>query len=73
MQWCGVVCGLQETQHSLGWAAGDSNLIFYADDGGISGRYHKWVQDAFSVTVAMFRIMGLEKDMEKTKAMVCTP
>ena len=23
-----VVCGLQEAQHSLGWAAGDRNLIF---------------------------------------------
>ena len=32
-----VVCGPQETQHSLGWAAGGQNLIFYANDGRIAG------------------------------------
>ena len=41
-----VVCGPQEAQHSLVWAAGWKNLIFYANDVRIVGRYHEWVQDA---------------------------
>ena len=35
-----VVCGTQEAHHGLGWAAGEQNLIFYTNDGRISGRYH---------------------------------
>ena len=35
-----VVCGPQETQHGLGWEAGERNLIFHADDGRIAGRDH---------------------------------
>ena len=30
-----MVCGPQEAHHRLGWAAGERNLIFYADDGRI--------------------------------------
>ena len=52
---------------------GERNLIFYADDGRIAGRYHMWVQDEMSVTVAMFCRMGLGKNLEKTKTMVFTP
>ena len=40
-----VVCGLQEAQHDLGWAAGERKVIFYAENGRISGRDHEWVQD----------------------------
>ena len=68
-----VVCGPQEAQHGLGWAVSERNLIFYADDGRIAGRDHMWVQDALSVTVEMFRRVGLEKNLENTKTMVCTP
>ena len=57
----------------MGLAVGDCNLIFYADDGKIAGQDHVWVQDAMSVTVAIFRRMGLETNMEKTNTMVCTP
>ena len=35
-----VVCGPQEARHGMGWAAGERNLIFYADNGRIGGRYH---------------------------------
>ena len=49
-----VVCGPQEAQHSFGCAAGERKVIFYADSGRIAGRDHEWVQDAMSVTVAMF-------------------
>ena len=68
-----VICGTQETQHGLGWAAGKRNLVFYADYGRIAGRYHKWVQDALTVTVVMFYRMVLETNLENTKSMVYTP
>ena len=68
-----VVYGPQEAQHGLGWAAGERNMIFYTDDGRIAGWDHMWVQDEMSVTVAMFHIMGLETNLDNTKAMVCTP
>ena len=48
-----VVYGHQESQHGLGWAAGERNTIVYADDGGISGQDHEWVQDALTVMVAI--------------------
>ena len=51
----------------------DGNLIFYADGGRIARRYHEWVQDALLVMVTIFCIMVLEENIEKTKAMVCTP
>ena len=35
-----IVCIPQEARHGMGWAAGECNLIFYADDGRISGRDH---------------------------------
>ena len=31
------------------------------------------MQDALMVTVTMFRRVGLETNLEKTKALVCTP
>ena len=37
------------------------------------GRDHEWVHGALAVTVAMFCRMGLEDNLEKTKAMVCKP
>ena len=68
-----VFCKPQEAHHRLGWAAGERNLIFYANGGKIAGRDHLWVQDAISVMVAIFRRMGLETNLENTKTMVCTP
>ena len=55
------------------WAAGKCNLIFNADDKRISARDHIWLQDALTLSVAMFRQMGLETNLEKTKSLVCTP
>ena len=57
----------QEAQHGLSWAAGERNLVFYADSGEITGWDHIWVQDALSMMVAMFRRAGLKKNMEKIK------
>ena len=68
-----VVCGPQEARHGMGWEAGESNLTFYADDGRIGGRDHIWVQDALTISLEMFQQMGLETEMKKTNALVCTP
>ena len=48
------VCSLQEAQHGMGWAAGEINIVFYADYGRIVGRDHEWLQEDLTVTVAMF-------------------
>ena len=49
-----VVCIPQEARHGMGWAAGERNLIFYADDGRICVRDHIWVQDTLTVSVEIF-------------------
>ena len=67
-----VVCGTQEAQHGLGWEVWERNVVFYSDDGRIAGHDHMWIQDALLVKVAMFLRMGLETNLEKTKAMICT-
>ena len=54
-----VVCGPHEARHSMVWASGERNLVFYADDRRVAGRYHIWVQDAMMVTVAVFRIVDI--------------
>ena len=46
---------------------------FYNDDGRIAVRDHEWIQYALLVMVAMFLRMGLEKNLEKSNTMVCTP
>ena len=57
----------------MGWAAGERNPRIYAGKGRISRRDHIWVQDALTVSVEMFRQMGLETKLEKTKDLVCSP
>ena len=57
----------------MGCAAGERNLVLYTDGGRIAGRDHQWLHDALTVTVAMFRMMRLETNLENTKSMVCTP
>ena len=57
----------------MGWAAGERNLFFYMDDGRIAGRDHIWVQNTLPVTVTMFQRVGLDTNLDKKKALVCTP
>ena len=68
-----LVCSPQETQHGMRWVDKERNILFYADEVRIAGRYHEWVQDALMVTVAMFRRMGIDANIENTKVMVCRP
>ena len=67
-----VVCVPQKVRHGMGWAAGERNLIFYADEGRIAWRDHIWVQYALMASVAMFQRILLEMNLDKTKALVCT-
>ena len=52
---------------------GEKNICFYADDGQIAGRDLIWVQEALTTTVRIFERVGLQKELDKTKAMICTP
>ena len=45
------VCGPQEAQHGLGWAAGDQEIIFNADDGRISERKIIWFQGILTTLI----------------------
>ena len=67
------ICGPQESQHGFVWEAEDPNICFYADDGRISGRNTILVQTALTAMVIMFERVGLQTNMSKTKAMICTP
>ena len=68
-----VVCGTHEVQHSMGWAEGEQDRVFYANDRRISGGDKIWVKDALMVTVEMLRRVGPDTNMENTKSLVCTP
>ena len=67
------VCGPHEAHYWLVWVAGESNLTFYADDRWIVGRDPDWLQESLVMTVDMFGRVELETNLEKTKAIFCTP
>ena len=67
-----VICIQQEAQHGMVWADREINLVFYANYGRIASRYHEGVQDVLVVAVRMLRRMGIDANLEKTNAMVCT-
>ena len=67
------ICGLHEAQHGFGWSAGEHYISFYADDGRISGRDPIWVQAVLTTMVRIFVRYGLQTNLDKTKAMICTP
>ena len=68
-----IVCGPHEARHGMGWATGERNLVFYADDGKITGRYHIWVQDVLTVTVVMLRRGGIDTKLKKDKGSGISP
>ena len=65
------VCEPQEAQHGFRWAAGKHNICFYTDVEQIVGLNPIWVQIALTAMVGMFERVGLQKNLSKTKAMVC--
>ena len=48
-------------------------LAFCADDGLIASRNHQWSQDALAVLVTLFRKVGSETNVDKTKMVICHP
>ena len=67
------VCGSQEALPRMGWAAGDQDIMFYADYGRFIGRNPIWVQGTLPTLVRMFGWVGLCTKLGKTKSMTCTP
>ena len=61
------VCGPQEVYHSFRRAAGEHNIVFYADDVEIAGRNPIWVHTTLTAMVHMFKRLGLQKNLRKTK------
>ena len=76
MRWCGRYWrwSASHRRHITAWdERRGRNLVFYADDGSIAGRDHEWVKETLTVMVAIFCKMGPKANINKTKAMVCTP
>ena len=48
-------------------------VIFYVDDGYIASRDPDFLQRALNMLVEIFQRTGLETNIKKTQAMVCTP
>ena len=63
----------QESQHVLGWAAGEHNIVLYVYNGRIPGCNPIWLQMTLKVVVRMFNRVGLNINPGNTKAMDCTP
>jgi len=51
----------------------DLLVAFYADNGIIAAPNHQWLQDVLNVLVTLFRKVGLETNVDKTKIMICHP
>ena len=67
------VYGTQEAHHGFGWAEVKHNIFLYVDDGQILGRNSIRLQTTLTGMVSMFGILGLQKNLGNTKAMVFTP
>ena len=67
------VFGPQEAQHGFVWEAGEHNICFYADDGHISGQYSIWVQTTRTAMIRIFKRIGLQTNLGRTKSIICTP
>ena len=53
------VCGPQEYHHVMGWAAGEKEILFYADDGFIAGRKPIWVQGKLTTIICIIEREGI--------------
>ena len=67
------ICVPQEAQHGFWWLAGYHTICFYEDDVQIARQDTIWVQAALTKMVIMFERVGLQMNLNKTKAVVCTP
>ena len=67
------VCGPQEAHHRFVWAAGEHNIFLYVDDGQIAGHNPIWVQTTPAAMASMFKRVGIQTNLGKTKAMMGIP
>ena len=67
------VCSPQEYHHGMGWAEGDQDIVFCADNGRIVGRNPIWVQGALTTLVWTFEKVVIYMNLGNTKAMSFTP
>ena len=63
----------QEANHGFGWSVGEHKICFYADDGKIDGRNPIWINPTLTAMVRMFKRVGFQTNLGKTKEMICTP
>ena len=66
------ICGPQEYQQGFGWSTREHNILFYVDDGRISGQELIWVQASLTKMVRIFERIGLQTNLNNTKAIICT-
>jgi Reverse transcriptase (RNA-dependent DNA polymerase) len=55
----------------LGLTVAERLALFYADDGLIASTNTQWLQQALDALVTLFRRIGLETNVAKTKMMTC--
>ena len=66
-------CVPQEDQHGFGLLAGEHNICFYANYRRIARQDPIWVQVTLTTMVRMFERVGLQTNLDKTKAVIFTP
>jgi len=57
----------------LGLMVKERLVLFFVDDGLIAARNHEWLQMAIAKLSELFERVGLRTNIQKTKAMTCTP
>ena len=67
------IYGPKEAQHGFGFSEKEHNICFYTDDGQIAGQDPIWVQAVLTTMVRIFERVGLQTNLDKTKAMICRP
>ena len=66
--------GLKNTNDEKGATGGGHfSAVFYADDGMVSALDPAWLQGTFSALVAIFDMVGLQTNVDKTAIMACHP
>ena len=64
------ICVPQEAQNGFGWSEMEHNICLCADDGRIAGQDPIWVQTELTIMVRNFERVGLQTNLNKTKAMI---
>lgn len=63
----------ESSANGLGKTVKELMAMFYADDGFTSSIDNKWLQVSLQVLVDLFKCIGLDTNVAKTKTMTCLP